>query len=76
MSGAIQPCPCAVSTIFVFQSPDFQNAANTVYEYKNSIDAYNASRGNNTKYTFKSDFERMQYLMGSYNRKTSCQPSR
>lgn len=76
MSGTLQSCPYAVSTIFVFQSPDFQNAANTVYEYKQSVDAFNAARGNNAKYTFKSDYERMQYLLGSYNRKTSCQPSR
>ena len=76
MSGATQTCGCSVSTIFVFQSPDFQNAANTVYEHKKAVDAYNASAGNNNKYTFKSDYERMQYLMGSYNRNTSCQPSR
>ena len=76
MSGATQPCGCSVSTIFVFQSPDFQNAANTVYEHKKAVDAYNASAGNNNKYTFKSDYERMQYLMGSYNRNTSCQTSR
>ena len=75
MSTPLQNCPCAVSTIFVFQSPTFQNAANTVYEYKLAVDTLNNATATGKTYKFKSDFERMQYLLGSYNRKASCQNS-
>ena len=76
MSTNIQPCPCAVRTIFVFDSPQFQNACNTVYEYKTAVDIQKNAAVTGKTYKFKSDLERMQYLLGSYNRKPSCQPSR
>ena len=76
MSTNIQPCPCAVSTIFVFDSPQVQNACNTVYEHKLAVDTKNNAAVTGKTYKFKSDLERIQYKLGSYNRKTSCQPSR
>ena len=61
-------CKVRVSTIFVFGNPGVQNAANAVYEYKKAYDlAKNAAVTGNT-YKFKSDFERMQYLLGQRNR--------
>jgi len=63
-----QGCKVRVSTIFVFDNPGVQNAANTVYEQKKAYDlAKNAAVTGNT-YKFKSDFERMQYLLGQRNR--------
>jgi hypothetical protein len=68
MSG--QGCHVRVSTIFVYGTPAMQNAANTVYEQKKAYDtAKNATVTGNT-YKFKSDFERMQYLLGQRNRQT------
>lgn len=63
-----QGCKVKVSTIFVFDNPGVQNAANAVYEQKKAYDtAKNAAVTGNT-YKFKSDFERMQYLLGQRNR--------
>lgn len=61
-------CVFDISNAFVFESPAFQNAANMVYVYKQNIDALaNATATGNT-YRFKTDFERMQYLLGLYGR--------
>jgi hypothetical protein len=59
-------CQVKVSTIFVFSTPDVQKAANNVYEYKRAYDATGKT------YQFKSDYERMQYLIGRLGR--SCNP--
>lgn len=55
-----------VSTTFVFQSPNVQNAANSVYVQKSTVDGqYAASNAAAPKkYTFKTDYERMQYIIG------------
>jgi hypothetical protein len=53
-----------ISTIFTYQSIDIQNAANSVYVQKSTIDASNAAAGSFKVYTFKTDRERMQYLIG------------
>jgi hypothetical protein len=68
MSG--QGCQVRVSTIFVFGSPAAQNAANTVYEQKKAYDTANNATVTGNTYKFKSDFERMQYLLGQRNRQT------
>ena len=72
MSTPLQNCPCAVSTIFVFQSPTFQNAANTVYEYKQAVDTLNNATATGKTYKFKTDYERMQALIGGYARNPTC----
>ena len=61
-------CATQVSTIFTFESPAFQNAANMVYVGVSTINGKNSNNAAvNTNYIkFKSDFERMQYLLGLY----------
>jgi hypothetical protein len=59
-------CKVAVSTIYVFQSQAFQNAANSMYVFKSTFDATTANSATGRKYQFKTDFERMQYLTGLY----------
>ncbi len=61
-------CQTKVSTIFVFESPTFQTGANSVYLYKSTLDNLPANQASGKKYQFKSDFERLQYLMGLYGR--------
>ena len=51
---------------FIFENKQVQNAANTVYESKAAYDAANAAKGK--KYQFKTDRERMQYLIGRQGR--------
>ena len=55
-----------ISTAFVFQTVQLQNAANSVYIQKSTVDAgYAASNPSAPKkYTFKTDYERMQYIIG------------
>jgi hypothetical protein len=63
-----QSCKVKVSTPFVFETVAYQNAANQVWSYVESYNtANNATRTGNT-YKFKSDYERMQYLMGQKGR--------
>ena len=57
-------CKVAVSTLFVFSTPEVQKAANNVYEFKQRFDATGKT------YQFKSDYERMQYIIGRLGR--SC----
>jgi len=72
MSDNTRICPCAVSTIFVFESPSVQTAANNVYVQKQKYDAAATAAAQPGKppvlYQFKSDQERMQYLLGLYGR--------
>ena len=74
---SITPCPCAspncISTIFVFESVQFQNAANTVYTRTQEFNATTSNVVRGKKYRFKSDFERMQALIGRYGVAPSCQ---
>ena len=55
-----------ISTNFIYQSTDIQNAANSVYVQKSTVDAEYAAMNPTApkKYTFKTDYERMQYLIG------------
>ncbi len=59
-------CAGVVSTAFVYATVQAQNAANSVYFAKSTIDAgYAASNAATPKtYTFKTDYERMQYILG------------
>ena len=68
MSENTRTCPCAVSTIFILETPAIQNAAEAVYAQKKAYDAAQAALGSQKKYQFKTDFERMQYLVGLYGR--------
>jgi len=73
--GSLTTCQTRVSTLFVFDTVQGQNAADTIYEAKktevaNSISgAANAANiRHDVNLMFKSDYERMQYLMGLYGR--------
>jgi hypothetical protein len=72
--GGITSCQTAVSTIFVFESPAYQNACNTVY--LNVSTTFGNTRQNsfgNTNYIkFKTDLERMQYILGQAARQPGC----
>jgi hypothetical protein len=74
MSNGEVNCACItqVSTIFVFETVQFQRAANSVYEYKAAFDAAPSNAAKGIKYQFKTDFERMQYIIGRQGR--VCRP--
>jgi len=59
-------CIVDVSEAFVFESPAFQSACNMIYQFKKNTDKLNNSTKTGKVYRFKSDFERMQYLLGLY----------
>jgi hypothetical protein len=63
-----------VSTIFTYNSVGVQNAANSVYVQKSTIDGQNAADPTKAGrvYTFKSDYERMQYLIGRVGTVPRC----
>ncbi len=74
---SIVPCPCVspncVSTIFIFDTVQYQNSANTVYNRKIEFDAQPQNVRKGKKYTFKNDYERMQALIGRYGVAPQCQ---
>ena len=55
-----------ISTSFVYQSVAIQNAANSVYIRKSTIDGQNAVANPSapSTYIFRTDYERMQYIIG------------
>jgi hypothetical protein len=57
-----------LSTLFVFQTVDSQNAANSVYDYTSTFNARQKANGSQATYTFKTDRERMQYIQGQFSR--------
>ena len=58
---------CGVPTLndFAFVNPQVQKAANMVYTQKQNYDSVPANSASGKKYNFKSDFERMQYKLGT-----------
>lgn len=74
MATPIQSCQVPVSTIFVLGTQADQTASNMVYtakrgEYASSIAGTLPSNvQHTTQLMFKTDFERMQYLLGLYGR--------
>jgi hypothetical protein len=67
-------CQTVVSTIFTFESPEFQRACNMVYVSVSTISGATPNPTGNTNYIkFKSDYERMQYLLGQYGYAPKCQ---
>jgi hypothetical protein len=64
----IQALPCGgfISTVFTYQNVGIQNAANSVYIQKSTVDGQYAAANAAApkKYTFKTDYERMQYIIG------------
>ena len=74
MATTISDCQKKVSTLFVFESPSFQTGAETIYlnkkdELASSINGIlPAGKNHDVNLIFKTDFERMKYLMGLYGR--------
>ncbi len=60
------PCGGFISTVFTYQTAQVQNAANSVYVAKSTIDGQYAAQNPTApkKYIFKTDYERMQYIIG------------
>jgi len=77
MSNTITSCQTPVSTIFVFESPGYQRACNMIYANVSTMDSLTTSnaKGNTNYIRFKSDLERMQYLLGLYGVGPRCQRS-
>ena len=75
MSNIITSCQAVVSTPFVFVSPNYQQACNMIYVNRSTTDSYvQSTKQNNTNYIkFKTDLERMQFLMGQYGYAPKCQ---
>ena len=67
-------CQGVTSTIFVFESPHYQQACNMIYVNCSTTDAYyqTKAKGNTNYVKFKTDLERMQYLMGQFNQRPAC----
>ena len=76
-SETITNCACTTQQYdqIIFNTVAYQNSANTVYETKKAtlLASQNGTLGTsgNGRPIFKSDYERMQYLMGKQNR-ASC----
>jgi RPA family protein len=72
---SVLPTGGYVSTVFVHGTVANQAAANSAYVSKSTIDAdYGRIYGSNTGrvHTFKSDRERMQYLLGRIGSVPKC----
>jgi hypothetical protein len=75
--NTITTCPCTTQQFgpVIFNTVSYQNSANTVYEAKKDtlLASQTGTLGTaaNGQPTFKSDYERMQYLAGKQNR-ASC----
>jgi hypothetical protein len=74
MSFNTRDCQTTVSTIFTFESPEFQRACNTVYVNVSTVSGGTPNPTGNTNYIkFKSDYERMQFILGQYGYAPKCQ---
>jgi len=70
-------CQAAVSTIFNYKSPEFQKGCNSIYYNVSTVNGQtnNNASGNTNYIKFKSDYERMQYILGQYGYAPKCQNS-
>ena len=68
------PCGGFISTVFTYNTVAIQTAANSVYVQKSTIDAANAAANPTApaKYVFKTDRERMQYIIGRQGSVPRC----
>jgi len=68
------PSGGVVSTLFVYYNPEVQNAANSVYVQKSTVDGQYAAANPAApkKYIFKTDYERMQYIVGRQGTVPKC----
>jgi len=76
MSYSLTSCQGVVSTPFIFASPQYQQACNMIYANVSTVNGSNPNPTGNTNYIkFKSDLERMQYILGQYGYAPKCQRS-
>jgi hypothetical protein len=72
----LQNCPCTGGICapqpFIFDNVQYQTAANTVYEHQVAYDIRKNARVTGKTYKFKTDYERMQALIGGYARNPTC----
>ena len=74
MATPLGNCQVATSTVFVFDRLALQNAANNVYVGKKGdltssvVGTLAPGVNHDVRLVFKTDYERMQYLMGLYGR--------
>ena len=68
------PCGGVISTVFTYNTVPIQAAANSVYVQKSTIDGTNAVANPTApaKYVFKTDRERMQYIIGRQGTVPRC----
>lgn len=66
MAETNQPCQVRLSTVFIYDSPQVQNAATTVFNYKTLFDANPGNSAVGRVYNFKTDAERIQYKLGQF----------
>jgi hypothetical protein len=59
--------------VFIFENSAVQLAANTVYQQKKQYDANPVNIAAKRVYTFKTDYERMQYKLGLYGQTSTGQ---
>jgi len=77
MATSIQSCQIQVSTIFVLGTQGEQTANNMVYQSKKGELASSiagrlpTTKPHSTQLLFKTDFERMQYLLGLYGQSST-----
>lgn len=77
MATSIQSCQVRVSTIFVLGTQGEQTANNMVYQSKKGELASSiagrlpTTKPHSTQLLFKTDFERMQYLLGLYGQSST-----
>ena len=75
-------CQCSTQQYapFIFNSVAYQNSANNVYESKKElvIASMNGTLGSSAtgNCTFKSNYERMQFLLGKQNRANCAVPAK
>lgn len=63
----LQTCPdTQVPQPFVFNTVQYQNSANTVYNHKEAYNIRKNAAVTGKTYKFKTDYERMQALIGCY----------
>jgi len=82
MSENSRTCGCTVQQYgpIIFDSVAFQNSANTVYQAKNTLVTASTNGTLGTQATgnptFKSSYERMQYLLGAQSQAACGVPAK
>ena len=74
-NNTLQTCACTTDCgkePFIFNTVQYQNSANTVYEHAKAYNTANSAATTGKTYKFKTDRERMQALLGKFGRDPVC----